>query len=87
MNIGPVHLLAIRHPDSIIGSHMEHRLATPHGALQGRRLFEIAGNNLTVDTGQIAPVAVGAHERADAVARADQSTQHRRADKTRRAGQ
>ena len=66
---------------------MKQSLAAPHGTVQRYRLDEIAGNDLTVDPGQIAPVAVGADKRADTVSGVYQGTQHGRADKPCRAGQ
>ena len=66
---------------------MKNRLAALRGPLKRFRLGEIAGDDLAINTRQIAPVAVWADEGADVVAGFDQTTQHGRTDKTRRTGQ
>jgi hypothetical protein len=67
LDIDPVHFLSVRNPNTIVCGDVKHGLAIPHGTLERLRFGEITRNNLTIDTGQIATVAVWTDERADIV--------------------
>jgi hypothetical protein len=51
LDVDPLHFLGIRNPDTIVCSNMKHGLATPHSARERLQVGEIAGDDLTVDTG------------------------------------
>ena len=57
VDVGPVHLRRIAHPEPVVGRHVKHGIASRHGFFEGSSIAQIPGCGLRLETLQIVQIA------------------------------
>ena len=83
----PVQIVAddlggIQGPEAVVGRHMEQQFRSGHGAIDGRRIAQVALAQLDLEAGEVLARAAGADQRANSPTGSDKSADHGRAHET-----
>src|SRR5260370_41805095 len=60
--IRPIHFLRIPHPEPVVGSNVEDRIATGHGRFERRWIAQASAGRLGVEPLEIPKVTSGTHQ-------------------------
>ncbi len=86
VDVGPQHRVRVGHPEPVVGGDVNHIPASGGRAAQRVGIGQVAGHDLGVQAGEVAPVAGGPRQQAQFVAARRQGARDGGADEAGRTG-